>query len=286
MLWLAAVLVFAPSAVAQAAPDGAAHAETLIAEGLELRRAGQDSQAVRKFEEAYSQVPGPRSAAQLGLCLQAVGRWSEAEARLSEALHSKNDAWIAKHRSTLKESLEQVKQNVARVEVNGEPEGASVLINGRNVGSLPLKEDIAVNAGTVDIEVSKPGFKRGYRSLTLKGGQYQRLVMRLEEDPAVHSAAVPAPKFEPLQEAQMGEAHLSTEQSQARRPLYKSPWAWGVVGALVVAGAVTLFLAGNSSEVGSPTESVGEKRRSVSRRGKVGANRCCVPPETSIVPVI
>ncbi len=39
-------------------------------------------------------------------------------------------------------------------------------------------------------------------------------------------------------------------------------------------------------KMGSPTESVGEKRRSVSRRGKVGANRCCVPPETSIVPVI
>jgi hypothetical protein len=253
-LWAAvffAVVVVASSIATAAEPK---RAEVLINEGIELRRAGQDAQALPKFEEAYRLSPTPRASAQWGLCLQAVGRWSEADGLLSEALKSKSDPWIAKNRTTLKDSLEQVKQNVARVEVYGGPDGAIVTVNGRNVGTYPLSGPAVVNAGNLDIEVTKAGFKRGYRSMTIAGGHYERVLIRLDE-PEV--ASKPAPNLLPVNTGASTTAQESGVVAQTGQPssnepaIYQKPWFWVVVGAVVVGGVVAIALsAGGSGKVG------------------------------------
>src|SRR5687768_12824986 len=73
---------------------GVTSAERLISEGMELRRAGKDAEGLQKFEAAYRLAPTPRAAAQWGLCLQAVGRWADADTRIAEALQAKADPWI------------------------------------------------------------------------------------------------------------------------------------------------------------------------------------------------
>ncbi|MCG5053595.1 MAG: PEGA domain-containing protein [Myxococcales bacterium] len=233
-------------------------AESLIAEGVELRRLGQDAEALSKFEKAYTQSSTPRAAAQWGLCLQALGRWSEAEARLSEALKARGDRWVQKNREVLRDSLEAVKANVARVEVNGGPDGALVTINGREAGTMPLQDAVVVNAGAVDIEVTKAGFARGYRSLSLSGGQYQRVLIRLEESlapsaPVASAAANPLPTtpsdgFESVsaQETQLNDAE------PAGSPVYKKAWFWGVVGAVVAASVVAVALSGGGGTTPGP----------------------------------
>ena len=233
-------------------------AQQLIAEGLELRRAGQDTEALPKFEEAHRISPTPRSSAQWGLCLQAVGRWSEADSRLAEALKAKNDPWIAKNRATLKESLEAVKQNVGRVEVYGGPDGASVSINGRTVGTYPLAGAVAVNAGNVDIEVSKAGMKRGYRAVTIGGGQYQRVLIRLEEvektSPAIAvapaAAAAPMPTDPGTSEPEGGLVASPEDNTGGSRPFYKKPWVWVALGVVVFGGITALALSGSGGSTG------------------------------------
>ncbi|MDX2023450.1 MAG: PEGA domain-containing protein [Deltaproteobacteria bacterium] len=232
-----------------------ARGQQLIAEGLELRRAGQDLEALAKFEEAYRLDPTPRAAAQWGLCLQAVGRWSEADAKLAEALKAKTDPWVAKNRATLKESLEVVKQNVGRIEVYGGPDGATVSVNGNIVGVYPLVGPVPVNAGTVDVEVTKEGFKRGYRSVAISGGQYQRVLIRLEErqEKAV-AAASPAPNLNPAPE-QAPEGTVmdaAAPQTQDERPLYKKPWLWIAVGAVVAGGVVAIALSSGGGGTTGP----------------------------------
>jgi len=221
-------------------------AQRLISEGMDLRRAGKDADALPKFEEAYGLDPTPRAAAQWGLCLQAVGRWADADARIGEALEAKANRWIAKNRDVLKESLEQVKQHVARLEVHGGPEGAVVAINGRTVGSYPLKGPVPLNEGNVDIEVTKPGYKRGYRSLTIGGGQYQSVLIRLEE---VEKLPTPLPTAgipSATSNSAGGDSSLvaSAESSgdDGSRPLYKRPWTWAVAGAVAAAAVVGVVL--------------------------------------------
>jgi hypothetical protein len=159
------------------APD---EIDTLVKQGNELRRNGDDQHALPMLQKAYRLVPTPRTAVQLGLVEHALGRWADADLHLTTGLKATSDPWIKRNRTAIQETLEAVKIKVGRIEINGEPNGAEVLVGGRSVGRIPLTEAIRVNQGTVDIELRAPGYKTILRSITIAGGQYQPLVMRLE----------------------------------------------------------------------------------------------------------
>jgi len=176
-------------AVAQAA--GGDDAEKLIRHGIELRKAHDDEGAARAFQQAYDQVHTPRAAGQLGLAEQALGRWEDAERHVGEALHAAgSDPWVVKNRATLDEALGTIQAHLGRVEVLGDPEGAEVSVNGRPVGKLPLPDAVRVSAGEVDVEMRAPGYVPAQRTLTIIGGQYQRLVLHLAKEAAEAPAVV------------------------------------------------------------------------------------------------
>src|SRR5438105_4526034 len=86
------------------APGGMARgedAEALIRQGNELRRAGQDEEALPLFARAYAVAPAPRTRALLGLAQAATGRWLDAEASLQGALAAAADPWIQRRRGDL-----------------------------------------------------------------------------------------------------------------------------------------------------------------------------------------
>lgn len=169
------------TSVAQAAPaDSAAQAEALIREGIELRRLSDDQAALVKFEAAVKLEASPRAVAQLGLCELAVGRFSHAVEHLTTAMHATKDKWVASKKAILRESLEQAKARVGRVEVVAEPAGAEVFINGERIGVAPLAAPVLTNEGSVDVQVRKEGFQPQSRSLSLKGSQYQKIAITLE----------------------------------------------------------------------------------------------------------
>ena len=258
LVLVVATLFFAITFGNAMAADPKPASEQLIQEGLELRRAGQDLEALSKFENAYRNDPTPRAAAQWGLCLQALGRWSEADAKLSEALRAKTDRWIVKNRMTLKDSLELVKQKVARIEVYGGPEGASVSVNGQIVGKLPLSGPVPVNAGNVDVEVTKEGWQRGYRSIAIAGGEYQRVLIRLDEAQAPTTVAnVPSAVSRPEDPAEGGLVTSAKEGAPSAKPIYKKPWLWVAVGAALAAGALAIALSSGGGTTGPKVDERG-----------------------------
>jgi hypothetical protein len=156
--------------------------DELINRGVKMRKAGNDQEAADVFAQAHDRFRTPRAAAQRGLAEQALGRWEDAEAHLTEALRAENDPWIRKNLDTLTRAMTVIKGHLARVEILGEPPGAEILVNGRAAGRLPLSGAVSTSAGEVDVEARAAGFKREVRKLTLVGGQYQRLVIRLEKE--------------------------------------------------------------------------------------------------------
>jgi hypothetical protein len=238
-LWLFFAVCFLPNA-ALAAPA----AEELIMQGLELRRAGRDIDALAKFEAAYKLLKTPRAAAQWGLCLQAVARWSEADPLLSEALTSAADPWIKKNRGTLKDSLETVKSHVGRIEIVGDPAGAIVTIGGRRVGKLPLSGAVAVNEGSVDIELTADGYSPSVRTLMVAGASYQNVVLRLQKIPAVPSTSVSAM---PLQDQSLTSSPTPAEAAPDQS-VFRSPWLWVGLGVVVAAGITALALSASSGD--------------------------------------
>ena len=169
--------------------DKQAEAEKLLRHGVELRRARDDEAAAREFQKAYDLVRTPRAAGQLGLAKQALGLWVDAERFLGEALRSPDDAWVAKNKSVLDGAMVTIQGHLARVEIIGNPEGADVAISGRRVGKLPLAEPVRVSAGQVDVDVTASGYSPAQRTVTLIGGQYQRVVVHLVKVEAAPAGA-------------------------------------------------------------------------------------------------
>ena len=170
------------SAVTTAAPGSWASEgdDALIRQALSLRRAGDDGKALILFRQAYEAAHTPRAAAQLGLCQQALGRWAEAESYVTEGLRGADrDAWVRKNRGVLESTLSEIRLNVARIEVVGEPADAEVLVNGTVVGRLPLPAAVHVTAGEVRIDLRAPGHSSSTKSLSVVGNQYQKVVLRL-----------------------------------------------------------------------------------------------------------
>lgn len=208
------VLLLADVAVAADTED------EIIRRGIELRKAGDDLGASVEFKKAYRMTGSPRAAAQLGLAEQALGRWDEAEVHVTEALKASGDAWIRKNRVALEQASTVIKSHVARIEIVSDPEGAEAVVNGKSAGRLPLSQPLAVSAGEIDVEVRAAGYERSTRRIVLTGGQYQRMVFRLErlEDrrpPTVaRSAAAERPESQAAETSKAG-ADVETESTEA-----------------------------------------------------------------------
>lgn len=218
-----------------AAPKDNQGAEDLARQGIELRRAGRDAEAVSQFQRAYELAPTPRYAAQYGLCLLALSRWTEADLLLAKAVSAKDDPWIKKNRSTLKEASESAKSHIGRLEILGSPEGAQVSVNGRTVGTFPLAADLPVNEGSVDIEVAAPGFTGSTRNLSVRGASYQSVVVRLAPVVAIATVSeVNAPPRDSLQ--------LTKQDGEAPRSITASPLFWTGIGVAAIAIGASIFL--------------------------------------------
>jgi hypothetical protein len=179
-----AVLVAGLGAVGWAAPAVAADesAEALIRRAIEMRRRLDDEGALVLLRQAYDMSHSPRAAGQLGICEQALGRWVDSETHLLEALKDASDAWVKKNNATLLQSLSIVKAKIGRVEISGDPAGATVLVNGASVGQLPLSSPVRVAEGEVEVELQAAGYARASKSFHVEGGQFQTIVLRATKE--------------------------------------------------------------------------------------------------------
>lgn len=177
----------------------AADADTLVKEGVALRRAGDDLAAVRKFEQAHAIEQSPRTAAQLGLAEQALGRWGAADRHLRAALAAPSDAWMSKNRKSIEQALKTVEQRVGQLEIVGSPPGSEVRVDGELVGKLPLERAVAATAGSVAVEVRAPGYLTMVRSSQIATGGVTRESFNLQPiapaatEPVAGNPTRPAP---------------------------------------------------------------------------------------------
>jgi hypothetical protein len=253
---LVALLVLQVSAVLAVgghparAEDAERQADKLIRHGIELRRRLDDDSAVREFQKAYDLVHSPRAAGQLGLAEQALGRWEDAERHLIEALAASDDPWVTKNRDPLQQSLATTQTHVGRVDVTGEPPGASVSVNGRPVGLLPLPEAVLVSAGQVNVRVSAEGYVSQDRNFPIVGGQYQRVAVNLAKiatQAPQPSGAVTPIDGTPAATPAAGSTPAAGDEgpSDTRRVL---KWtALGLAGAGLVTGVIATVLHSQNS---------------------------------------
>jgi hypothetical protein len=184
-------LVAAGTRGARAAGESG-EAEALIRQGVELRSQGKDERALPLFEKAYQQSRSPRTAGQLGLVEMALGYYVDAERYLGEALAAPDHPWVAKNLATLKSQFAAAKGMIGELAISGEPMGAEVWVNGKQVGRLPLPAPIRLDKGRAEIQIRAAGYVATSDTVAITGGK--------REDRTFHLAreAVAAPVVTPV----------------------------------------------------------------------------------------
>lgn len=263
---IAIVLATSLAVSALARPAAAEDVESLVRQGIELRKQGKEREALEVFERAAQIRKTPRVMAQVALAEQALGLWVKAEEHLKEAIATPEDPWIKKNRKTLDDSLVIIQDRLSTVEIWGEPAGAEVKLNGELVGTLPATGSLRVPAGSVTLSVRAKGHVDSSRSLELKKGDFAREHVTLQPAPVARAPEVPVYVAETLalaatqgsaggnaggppliEKPRQGEA-----VSDDSTPLYKRWWFWTIVGAVVVGGAATVFMLTRGSECAEP----------------------------------
>lgn len=147
-----ALLILVPVASAAGADDDP---ETLIRQGVALRRSGEDAKAFGYFNRAYEISRTPRAAAQLGLNEAVLNRNADAQRHLSEAL-SGNDAWVDQNRALLERTRETIRTRLGKIELHGLPSDATFGLANGSTEPVPADGVIWVEPGSLSLKLAAP----------------------------------------------------------------------------------------------------------------------------------
>lgn len=243
---LAALLLDPLVAVAQVSVTLLAPSvETMLREGIAHRLAGRDEAAVERFEAAYAAQRAPITAGQLALACQAAGRWLDADRFMREALASPDDDWVRRHRRELDEAHAVVRRNVGELELRGGLEGATVRVDGTEVGRLPLAAPLRLRAGAVTLEVRAEAHFPFTRHVTVLGGELTRELVTLTPLPAESTPLPPRDVPAPSVIAPGLSREPARSRDETRVPM--AAWVFGGVGLMLITGGVVAIGLRNAS---------------------------------------
>jgi hypothetical protein len=193
----------------QGASADAGEVERLIAKANELRQQGNPWQALSYYQKAYEIEHTPRTEGQLGVGELAAGYPVEAADHIAISLRSPKHPWVEKYKSVLEETLAKARARIGDLAIEGKLEGATVTINGHEIGKLPLASNVNVAAGSVEIVVHSDGYADFKRTIEVPGGGHEHVVVNLVRDAAAHAVSPPA------QEAVSTSSNIAAESSAA-----------------------------------------------------------------------
>lgn len=224
----AVVVIVAASSSATAHADPS-ESEDYVQRGIELRRMGQNREALSAFEQAYRLEPTIRAGAQIALAHQALGEWVEAERGLERALTSGDDPWIARYHEDLERALSIVRAHLGWLVVEVNVAHAELVVDDTSHHELPSSEPVRVTAGSISMEVRAPGFVPIRRAVDVDPGAQVHVAVDLESMPPSSPLDAPRP-LESHAVAASPEVVQGEERSRARAYV-------PLVAAVVLAGA-------------------------------------------------
>lgn len=260
---LTSVIVGAPSP-ALAAED--AVVEALIQRGIQLRRGGSDDQALNVFLEAERQDPrSVRVLLHIVTAAQAAGKWLMADSYMRKVSALSDDEYYRRHSDAIQAVRRSIDARVGTFQAQGEPEGASVRLDGQLVGTLPMNEPAPVESGTYVMEVQKAGYYRLRRSVNVVGGVLTREPVELNAIPTRADLAAGGDSVGSGAEQAGGDG-------AAERSWWSSPaLAWTLIGVGAASGATSAIVFQLRE---ARVESWNDERRCISNTGDTRQQRC------------
>lgn len=169
-------------------------------QGLKLYRDGDFGAALVQFERAYASKPNYKVLYNIAQTCFQLRDYVEARNAMRRYLSEGGGDIDADRRQQATQDLADLERRIATIRLSVNVDGASVFVDGKRVGTTPLREPIAVSEGQRTISVEEPS--RGARQRLVRLAGAEELTMRLDfEAPRAPLVAAPPPRG-PRPEAQ------------------------------------------------------------------------------------
>ncbi len=180
--WGTALLIaVGPVMNASAQPDGdITEAKSRYARGVELYQEGSFEAALVEFERSYDLAANYRILRSIGLIHVELRNYVKAQMALEKYLADGGSAIPADKRRKVESHLRKLRARIGSIEIAVSQPGATISIDGTEVGTSPLAEPVSVNAGSRRITVSRTGYKPVNRTMAVGGAERVRVVIELE----------------------------------------------------------------------------------------------------------
>ncbi len=204
-LAVALALALVPAAVAAPMPARAqaedattAMARARFKEGVEFYDKGEFEQARASFLQAYALKKHPAVLLNLAWSCLKSGHAMEAEKYFRQFLSESKDI-TDKQRADANDGLTQSRAKLGRIEVSAVP-GTEVTIDGERVGTTPLTDPVAVEAGAHTVKFKGADGSTETQSVTVLGGE--RAVAKFKSAAGAAGGATPTatPENKPAEE--------------------------------------------------------------------------------------
>jgi len=178
---IALVAAFAVAAgTAAAGTKDKKEAQKHFRSGTELMKVEDFDGALAEFEQSVALYPTKNGLFNLGNCLKALHRYGEAIETFERLDREFGRQLDAEMRDALERHLDDIRSVIARLQVQVDRAGATVRLDGEEVGKSPLTESLIVGPGEHRLEVSLDGFDAAERDVTIVSGDHRLEKFKLE----------------------------------------------------------------------------------------------------------
>lgn len=204
---LAVALTLCPAVAA--AQTSEPEARRRFEASLGLFSEGNYEAALAELRASYALRPSIVVLYNMAQCLKLLLRYEEAIATYRQYLDEGGSNVPADRRHAVEVTIEHLREASAYVVIDCAPSGAAVTIDGRTVGTLPIRGPITVAAGRRIVEVTLDGRLPARREVEVGGGAVARLCLRLRSAVGSGVLRVTSPQRE---------ASVSIDGNRAGRP--------------------------------------------------------------------
>ena len=178
----------APSAASSADTSGIEDARAHFADGLKLYKDGDFGAALVQFERAYAIKPNFKVLYNIAQTYFQLREYVEARDNMAHYLKDGGAAIEPERQAAASKDLADLEKRIAKVTITVNVAGATVLVDGKKVGTTPLSEPISVSEGQRTISVEAPNRGARQRLIRVAGGEEQTLSLDFEQIPSPASA--------------------------------------------------------------------------------------------------
>jgi len=167
-------------AAAVAHGDDKKAAEKHFDAGTELMRTENFEGALAEFEASVEIFPTKAAMFNLGNCLKAMHRYSEALDAFDRLEQEFGKRLGKEMRHAVARQREEIHAVIGELSVRVDRADATVKIDGERVGTTPFDEPFLLGPGTHEVTVSLYGFETVVEEVRLNAGQHEVVLFKLE----------------------------------------------------------------------------------------------------------